>query len=77
MPAFSLNNSIANRLALGNGALLVVLILVTSGVFYFGTVGVQHRRQDHLHLQPTARYLWRAAAGGARAGNQQRTHRRH
>jgi signal transduction histidine kinase len=46
MPAFSLNNSIANRLALGNGALLVVLILVTSGVFYFGTVGVLDRSID-------------------------------
>jgi len=30
----------ATRLALGNGALLVALILVTSAVFYFGTVGV-------------------------------------
>jgi signal transduction histidine kinase len=46
MRAFSLNNSIAARLALGNGALLVALILVTSGVFYFGTVGVLDRSID-------------------------------
>jgi signal transduction histidine kinase len=46
MRAFSLNNSIAARLALGNGALLVVLIVVTSGVFYFGTVGVLDRSID-------------------------------
>jgi signal transduction histidine kinase len=38
--AFKLTDSIAARLALGNGALLLALILVTAGVFYFGTVGV-------------------------------------
>ncbi len=41
-----LNGSIAARLALGNGALLAVLILITSGVFYFGTVGVLDRSTD-------------------------------
>jgi signal transduction histidine kinase len=46
MPVLTLDNSIATRLALGNGALLVVLILVTSGVFYFGTVGVLDRSMD-------------------------------
>lgn len=46
MPVFTRNNSIATRLALGNGALLVALILVTSGVFYFGTVGVLDRSID-------------------------------
>jgi signal transduction histidine kinase len=46
MRAFSLNHSIAARLALGNGAVLVALILVTSGVFYFGTVGVLDRGMD-------------------------------
>jgi len=46
MGLLSLNRSIATRLALGNGALLVALILVTSGVFYFGTVGVLDRSID-------------------------------
>jgi signal transduction histidine kinase len=46
MTVFTHNNSIATRLALGNGALLVALILVTSGVFYFGTVGVLDRSID-------------------------------
>jgi signal transduction histidine kinase len=44
--AFRLNDSIAARLALGNGALLVALIVVISGVFYFGTVGVLARSTD-------------------------------
>lgn len=39
-------SSIAAQLALGNGALLAALILVTSGVFYFGTVGVLDRGMD-------------------------------
>jgi signal transduction histidine kinase len=43
---FSLGNSIATRLAAGNGALLVLLILVTSAVLYFGTVGVLDRAID-------------------------------
>ena len=43
---FGLNSSIATRLALGNGALLVALMLVTSAVFYFGTVGVLDRAID-------------------------------
>jgi signal transduction histidine kinase len=42
----SLNDSIAARLALGNGALLLALILVISGIFYFGTVGVLDRSID-------------------------------
>jgi signal transduction histidine kinase len=46
MPAFRLTDSIAARLALGNGALLLALILVTAGVFYFGTVGVLARSID-------------------------------
>jgi signal transduction histidine kinase len=46
VPRFSLGNSIATRLAAGNGALLVLLILVTSAVFYFGTVGVLDRAID-------------------------------
>jgi signal transduction histidine kinase len=46
VPAIRLTDSIAARLALGNGALLVALILVTSGVFYFGTVGVLARSID-------------------------------
>jgi signal transduction histidine kinase len=41
-----LGNSIAARLAMGNGALLVGLIGVISGVFYFGTVGVLDRSMD-------------------------------
>jgi len=46
MRAFGLNDSIGTRLALGNGVLLLALILVTSGVFYFGTVGVLARSID-------------------------------
>jgi signal transduction histidine kinase len=46
MAGFSFTNSVATRLALGNGALLAVLILVTSAVFYFGTVGVLDRAID-------------------------------
>jgi signal transduction histidine kinase len=41
-----LNRSIAAQLALGNGALLAALILIISGVFYFGTVGVLDRSID-------------------------------
>jgi signal transduction histidine kinase len=46
IPVLGLTDSVAARLALGNGALLVALILVTSGVFYFGTVGVLARSTD-------------------------------
>lgn len=46
MSVFPLSKSIAARLALGNGALLVGLIVVISGVFYFGTVGVLDRSVD-------------------------------
>jgi len=41
-----LANSITTRLALGAGALLFALVLVISGVFYFGTVGVLDRSID-------------------------------
>jgi signal transduction histidine kinase len=43
---FGLKNSIATRLALGNGAMLAAMILVISTVFYFGTVGVLDRSID-------------------------------
>jgi signal transduction histidine kinase len=43
---FGFGRSIGTRLALGNGALLFALILVTSGVFYFGTVEVLARSID-------------------------------
>ncbi len=46
MPRVSRGSSIATRLAAGNGALLVLLILVTSAIFYFGTVGVLDRAID-------------------------------
>jgi len=46
MPALRLSSSIATRLALVNGALLVGLMVVISGVFYFGTVGVLDRGMD-------------------------------
>jgi len=46
MRAARLTDSVGTRLALGSGALLVALILVTSGVFYFGTVGVLARSID-------------------------------
>ncbi len=52
-----LNNSIATRLALGNGALLVALILVTSAVFYFGTVGVLDRAIDGKIVSISGRLL--------------------
>ena len=41
-----LKNSIATRLALGNGALIGALIVIASAVFYFGTVGVLDRSID-------------------------------
>lgn len=41
-----LSKSIAARLALGQGALLVGVIVVISGLFYFGTVGVLDRSMD-------------------------------
>jgi signal transduction histidine kinase len=46
MRPFSVNRSIAMRLALGNGALLVAVILVISAVLYYGTVGVLDRSID-------------------------------
>jgi signal transduction histidine kinase len=46
MRGLRLTDSIAARLALGHGALLLALLLVTSGVFYFGTVGVLARSTD-------------------------------
>jgi len=46
MPGLRLTDSIAARLALGHGALLLALLLLTSAVFYFGTVGVLARSMD-------------------------------
>ncbi len=63
MHAFNLNNSIAARLALGNGALLVALILVTSGIFYFGTVGVLDRSIDGKINSISTRLLETYGAG--------------
>ncbi|HEX4585882.1 MAG TPA: ATP-binding protein [Burkholderiaceae bacterium] len=42
----SITKSIATRLALGYAVLVAEAILVASGVFYFGTVGVMDRRID-------------------------------
>jgi signal transduction histidine kinase len=42
----NLSKSIATRLALGFAVLVAEAILVASGVFYFGTVGVMDRRID-------------------------------
>jgi len=42
----NLTKSIATRLALGFAVLVAEAILVASGVFYFGTVGVMDRRID-------------------------------
>ncbi len=41
-----LTRSIGTRLALGNGAMLAATIVLTSAVFYFGTVGVLDRSID-------------------------------
>ncbi|HEY4037212.1 MAG TPA: sensor histidine kinase, partial [Burkholderiaceae bacterium] len=41
-----LTQSIATRLALGFAVLVAEAILVASGIFYFGTVGVMDRRID-------------------------------
>src|SRR5579872_4155163 len=46
MAGFRLSHSVAARLALGNGVLLVTLIVVIAAVFYFGTVGVLARGTD-------------------------------
>jgi len=50
MPGSRFTDSIAARLALGHGAVLLALLMVTSGVFYFGTVGVLARSMDHKIL---------------------------
>jgi signal transduction histidine kinase len=42
----SVTRSIATRLALGFAVLVAEAILVASGVFYFGTIGVMDRRVD-------------------------------
>jgi signal transduction histidine kinase len=55
MPLFRLTHSVAARLALGNGALLVTLIAVISAVFYFGTVGVLARGTDGKILSISSR----------------------
>jgi len=44
--AANITQSIATRLALGFALLVAEAILVASGVFYFGTVGVMDRRID-------------------------------
>jgi signal transduction histidine kinase len=46
MRALRLTDSVAARLALGNGLLLIVVIGLISAVFYFGTVGVLARSMD-------------------------------
>jgi signal transduction histidine kinase len=46
VPVFNLTKSIATRLALGFAVLVAEAILVASGVFYFGTVGVMDQRID-------------------------------
>jgi signal transduction histidine kinase len=46
MRAPRLTDSVAARLALGNGLLLIVVIGLISAVFYFGTVGVLARSMD-------------------------------
>jgi signal transduction histidine kinase len=46
VPGFRLTHSVAARLTLANGALLLAAIVVTSAVFYFGTVGVLARNVD-------------------------------
>jgi signal transduction histidine kinase len=46
MRALRLTGSVAARLALGNGLLLILVIGLISGVFYFGTVGVLARSMD-------------------------------
>ena len=43
---FNLTRSIATRLALGFAVLVAEAILVASGVFYFGTIGVMDQRID-------------------------------
>jgi hypothetical protein len=44
--SLKLKRSIGTRLAIGNGVMLGATILVTSVVFYFGTVGVLDRNID-------------------------------
>jgi signal transduction histidine kinase len=46
VPSLNFNGSIGTRLALGNGAILVGTILVTSAVIFYGTVGVLDRSID-------------------------------
>ena len=63
MIGFGLKNSIATRLALGNGAMLAAMILVISTVFYFGTVGVLDRSIDgkiRADLDAVDHELWLA-----------------
>jgi len=75
--AFRFTHSIAARLALGNGVLLLALILVTSGVFYFGTVGVLARSVDAKIISISNRlrneYGTRPAAELVREINQELT----
>lgn len=46
MGAFRITDSVAARLALGNGLLLITVIVLISAVFYYGTVGVLARSMD-------------------------------
>jgi signal transduction histidine kinase len=46
MRSLRLTDSVAARLALGNGLLLIAVIVLISAVFYFGTVGVLARSMD-------------------------------
>lgn len=77
MSALRLTDSVAARLALGNGALLVAVIVVTSGVFYFGTVGVLDRSIDGKIVSISDRlqntYSARAVEDLAREINQELT----
>lgn len=57
MLGLNLDDSIATRLALLNGALLVALMVVISGVFYFGTVGVLDRSIDGKIISISNRLL--------------------
>jgi signal transduction histidine kinase len=57
VPVASLGKSIATRLALGFAVLVAEAILVASGIFYFGTVGVMDRRVDGKITAISARLM--------------------
>jgi signal transduction histidine kinase len=52
-----LRNSIATRLALGNGALIAALFVAAAAAFYFGTVGVLDRSIDSKISSISARLI--------------------